>query len=120
VTALLVISALLLIASGGIKLRVGARTGLGVPPLSLVELLAGVGIAASALTGDPTVESGFRLVLGGVALVLVSSVHMGMKFAARRRERDDSEGLRLFKYVKYLSPQTPKDDLPPTALNLIS
>ena len=55
-TALLVISALLLIASGGIKLRVG------------------------------------------------------MKLAARRRERDDSEGVRLFKYVKYLSPQTPKDD----------
>jgi hypothetical protein len=35
-----------------------------------------------------------------------------MKLAARRRERDDSEGVRLFKYVKYLSPQTPKDDPP--------
>jgi hypothetical protein len=58
VTALLVISALLLIAREGIKLRVG------------------------------------------------------MELATRRRERDDSEGVRLFQYVKYLSPQTPKDDRP--------
>ena len=65
------------------------------------------------LGGGPNVDVGFRLVLGAVALVLVSSVNMGMKLSARRRKSNESEGARLFTCVKYLSQQSSRDELPP-------
>ncbi len=112
-TALLVISAVLLVGSSLLKLRAAERAKLGIHFPSVLELLAGLGIGASMLGGGPNVDVGFRLVLGAVALVLVSSVNMGMKLSARRRESDESEGGRLFTYVKYLSHQSSQDEPPP-------
>ena len=112
-TALLVISAVLLVGSSLLKLRAAERAKIGLHVPSMLELLAGLGIAAWMVVGGPSVEVGFRLVLGAVVLVLVSSVHLGMKLSARQRERDGSEGARLFTYVKYLSQQSSEDE-PPT------
>ena len=52
--------------------------------------------------------------IGGVALVLFSSVAQTMRMQAVRQKRHDSEGARLVTYVKYLSetpvtPGTPSD-----------
>ncbi len=112
-TALLGIAAVLLVGSSLLKLRAAERAKLGLHFPSILELLAGLGIGASMLGGGPNVDIAFRLALGAVTLVLVSSVSMVLKLSVRRREGDESEGARLFTYVNYLSQQTSRDEPPP-------
>lgn len=102
-TPLLVLAGLLLVASGILKLRAAQRGKLGIPVLSLVEAFAGLALCFMSFANPPSVDVGFRLVLGAIALVLVSSGGMAMKLSAARRKRDDSEGVRLRTYVKYIS-----------------
>jgi hypothetical protein len=114
-TPLLVITAVLLLGSGLLKLRAAERSKLGIHLLSILELMAGLGIGASLMGGGLSVEVGFRVLLGAVALVLVSSVSLGMTLKAVRRTRDLSEGARLFNYVDYLSRESSQDEEPPLA-----
>ena len=85
------------------KIRAAQRAKFGLPLLSVVEVVAGLGLVGLLTASPPTVEAGFRYVVGAVVLVIASSVAMGARFRARRRERVESEGARLVTYVKYLS-----------------
>ena len=100
---LLSIASLLLVGSGIVKIRAAGRAKLGLPMFSLLEVVAGIALAGVAAVSPPTVDVGFRYVVGAVALVLVSSIAMGMRLAAGRRKREESEGVRLITHVKYLS-----------------
>lgn len=66
-------------------------------------MVAGVGLCVVAFARPPSAGEGLRFVYGAVGLLLVSSVLMGRRLSALRKERDDSEPGRLVKYVKYLS-----------------
>ena len=99
-TPLLVITGFMLAASAFVKLRAAGRAKIGVPVLSAVEVVAAVLIVGVAFTNPPTVEAGFRMVMGGILLILVSKAAMVMKLSAARQQRADSEGLRLRTYVK--------------------
>jgi len=46
---------------------------------------------------------GFRLMVGAMVLLLASSGGMAMKLSGQRKKREDSEGVRLMTYVKYIS-----------------
>lgn len=106
---LTVLTGLLLVGSGLVKLRAAARADLGIPVLSLLE--AAVGLVyfilpfAAPLLAPST---GVWFVVGGVGLVLASSVSMALRLRARRHERDSSEGARLVTHVKYLSGDDPQ------------
>lgn len=102
-TVLLVLASVLLLVSGSVKVHAAGRAKIDTPFLSLVEVLAALALGATALMSPPTEEIGFRYAVGAVGLVLVSSISMGMRLSTRRRERDDSEGVRLITYVKYIS-----------------
>ena len=56
---------------------------------------------------------GFRLLLGAVTLLLVSSVNLGMKLSKLRRKRGLSGGARLFNYLEYLSRESSQGEEPP-------
>ena len=114
-TPLLAITAFLLIGSGLLKLRAAGRSKLGIHLPSILELVTGLGIGASLIGGRLSVEVGFRVLLGAVTLVLVSSVSLGRKLKALRRTRGLSEGARLFNYVDYLSQESSQDEEPPLA-----
>jgi hypothetical protein len=110
---LLVIASLMLLASGLLKLRAAARVEMGLPVLALAELLAGLGIFGLMLAADLTAAQGLAVVVGSVALILVSSVQIGLAVRRRQRLRSASEGARLANYVKYLSrPQSSWDQGP--------
>ena len=100
---LLVLASLLLVGSGAVKIRAAGRAKLGLPMLSLLEVVGGIALVGVAATRPPAVDVGFRYVVGAVALVLVSSIAMGMRLSAGRREQEESEGARLITYVRYLS-----------------
>lgn len=100
---LLVLSALLLLASGLVKVKAAARVEMGLPLLALLELLAGVGIFSVAFIQNFSARQGLFVVVGSVLLVLVSSVQVGVAIRRRQRLRSASEGARLANYVKYLS-----------------
>jgi len=102
-TALLSLTGVLLLVSGGFKLWSAARGKIGVPLLALVESAAGVLIPILALVSPISADGGFRLVLGSLALMLVSSVAQAVRVRARSLELQESEGGRLVAYVKYLS-----------------
>lgn len=102
-TVLLVLASFLLLVSGGVKVHAAGRAKIDTPFLSLVEVLAALALGATVLTNPPTEEIGFRYAVGAVGLVLVSSINMGMHLSRLRRERDESEGVRLITYVKYIS-----------------
>ena len=107
---LLVLTAVLLVASGLVKLHAGDRAGLGVTVFPLVETVAGLALlGAVALGRRPSVHGGLAIVVCAVALVLVSSLLVGTAIARRRRSREDSEGARLVTYVKYLSRRDPPE-----------
>ena len=109
-TALLVITALLLLVSGLVKLHAAGRVGLGVTVLPLVEIVAGLGLLAPLMFAwRPAPRAGLFIVCGGVLLVLASSGWIGLSMARKRRSRDASEGARLATYVKYLSRQVPPE-----------
>ena len=100
----------MLVASGVVKLRAAERAKLGVPILSIVEAFAGLGLCVLVFMRPPDVDVGFRLVIGAIALVLASSGGMAMKLAGQRKQREDSEGVRLMTYVKYISRRNDSSD----------
>lgn len=116
-TVLLVVTAVLLLVSGVVKLRAGERAGLGLHLLSVLEVLAGFGLAGVSFTSLVTPALGLGMVLASVALVLVASLHMWMQLKGAVRKRELSEGARLRTYVEYLpqahvldeSPRDPED-----------
>jgi len=99
-TALLVLTALLLVVSGVIKLRAGGRAEIGLHPLSLIELVAGVGLMVRVIAGSVTAGQGMGAAVGAVVLIVVSSLHLGRRLAHKRRLRDLTEGRRLESFVK--------------------
>lgn len=108
-TPLIVMTGFLLVVSGGLKVRAAGRAGLGLPVLSLVELVAGVGLAFVPFVRPPGAGGGLWLIVGAVGFLLVSSVHQGLRLRDQRREREASEAGRLVTYVKYLSGSDPED-----------
>ena len=103
---LLVLTGLLLVASGGLKLVRAVGAGLqGLALLCVLELIGGVGLTFLTLASPPSAEGGFRLIAGAFGLLLVSSLSYGFRLRAMRRRREASEGARLVTYVKYLSAQ---------------
>jgi hypothetical protein len=107
VVLLLVLTALLLLTSGLVKLHAGAHAGLGLPLLALVETLAGIALMSGMLAWRPSPHTGLTLVESALLLILVSSVQVAASLARRRRAREASEGARLVTYVKYLSRHEP-------------
>lgn len=113
-TLLFVLTALLLLVSGLVKLHAAGRVGLGVTVLPLVEVVAGLALLASAVFAwHPPGNTGLMLVTGAVLLIVVSSTWIGRAISRRWRAREESEGARLVRYVKYLSRQDTQD--PPGA-----
>lgn len=106
-TVLLVLMSLLLLVSGMVKVKAAERVALGLPILAALELLVGVGLFAAVFFGTFTRGRGLAVLLGSLALVLVSSVQVGMAVRRRQRLRTASEGARLANYLKYLSAQDP-------------
>jgi len=106
--ALLVSTSGLLIVSGLVKLKAAERVGLGIAILPLLELFAALGLGAMAVLGSLTPSGGLALVVGCVALMVVSSVQVGGAVRRQGRRRTLSEGARLRTFVQYLSssPQT--------------
>jgi uncharacterized membrane protein YqgA involved in biofilm formation len=102
-TALLFMTGVLLLVSGGVKVRSGLRAGLGVQPLTYLELLASVLWCIAAAAGLGTSGAGIWFVPAGVLLVLASSVLFSLRMTEYRRRRAESEGSRLENYVNYLS-----------------
>ena len=100
---LLVLTALLLLGSGLLKARAAGRVGMGLPLLALAELLAGAGVLAAVLLAPLTAGQGLAVVVGSLALVVVSSLQVGLEVRRRQRVRTASEGARLANYVRYLS-----------------
>lgn len=101
-TVLLVLTGAMLLVSGAVKVRSGARGRIGIQPLSLLELLCGFlwcGAAALGLGGTPTA---LWLVPAGIFLVIASSVLFSTRMNAYLRRRAESEARRLEAYVKYL------------------
>jgi hypothetical protein len=99
---LLLLLGILAAASGGVKLRGHARTGLGRPPLAKAEIVLGVllilGSAAGLARARPLAWMGVGLTAGAVAL---SSVLHLRTWLARWRRRRASEESRLDEYLEW-------------------
>ncbi len=108
---LLVLTALLLAGSGAFKLRAAARADVGVHLISLVELLAGAALGLLIVAKSLTVGQGMWIAVGAVALIVVSSVHLGKRLSRKRRLRGLTEGRRLQNYVDHVAavPNFPED-----------
>jgi len=102
-TALLLMTSVLLLVSGVSKVRVGARAGLGVPILALLELVSGVAGGGVAAVGLGETGAAPWLVPWGVFLVVASSIIFAVRLSAHRGKRAETEGGRLTMYVKHLS-----------------
>jgi len=114
VRLLVVLAALLLLASGLIKLRAAERVGLGLAVLPLVEVVAALGLLAVSVLRPLGAAAGLTAVVSSLALVLGSSLQVGFAMRRRRRSRELSEGARLRTYVRYLSsPLDPEGGPPP-------
>ena len=111
-TLLLVVTAILLLTSGLVKLRAGDRAGLGIPVLALLEIFAGLLLAGVSFSSPFTPQQGLAVVVGSVAVVLFSSLDMWSRLKGIQRKRDLSEGARLRTYVRYLSPTLGPDGSP--------
>ena len=101
--ALLVLTSLLLLASGLLKIKAASRVGMGMPVLALAELLAGLAIPACVFVVELTAGQGLAILLASTLLVIVSSIQVGLEVRRRQRLRAASEGARLASYVRYLS-----------------
>jgi hypothetical protein len=99
-TLLAYLLAAMLAVSGALKARSGARLGIGLVPGALIELMAGVAVAAVPLMGRALPV---WLIVAAVSLVIASSAHYGLVLRRIRQRREASEGGRLAAYVKYLS-----------------
>ena len=102
-TGLLVLTGLLLLVSGGVKLRSGRRARLGAQPLTLLELLAAGVLCVGAAGGLGSAPISVVLVPVCTILVLVSSMHFWTRLSAHRTRRELTEARRLETYVKYLA-----------------
>ena len=102
-TALLLMTSVLLLLSGAIKIRSGARAGPRIPILALLELLSGAAGGVVAVAGFGASGAAPWLVPWGVFLVVVSSTIFAVRLSAHGRHRAETEGGRLATYVKYLS-----------------
>ena len=98
---LLLLLGILAAASGGVKLRGHARTGLGRPPLAKSEIVLGalliLGSAAGLARTRPLAWTGVGLT---AAAVLVSSALHLKTWRQHWRRRRASEESRLAKYLK--------------------
>ena len=99
--ALLFLASVLLAASGALKARSAARSGIGVTLLPLVELLFAVVVAALAMAGLASGGLGLGVLVTSVVLVIGSSIDHAGKLRARRRQRQETEASRLAQYVRY-------------------
>jgi hypothetical protein len=104
-TALLVLTAILLLTSSVTKLRAAARAQIGLHLLSVLEGVGAMALASVALSGSLTADQGMKAVVGAVVAILVSSLHLGSRLGRQRRLRDLTEGRRLQNYLNYLSVQ---------------
>ena len=109
---LLVVTAILLLTSGIVKLRAADRAGLGLSLFALLEIFAGLILAGVSFTNPFTPSQGLGVVLSSVALVLGTSLHMWGQLKGVARKRDLSEGARLRTYVRYLSSNLGPDGSP--------
>lgn len=100
---LLLITAVLLLTAGLVGARAASRVGMGLPVLALADIVAGVGLLGVVLAVDLTGAQGLAVLVGAVALVLVSSFQVGAQVRRRQRIRAASEGARLANYIHYLS-----------------
>lgn len=108
------LAALLLLASGLIKLRAAERVGLGLALLPLFEVAAALVLLAVSFFRPLGVAGGLAAVMASLVLLLGSSLQVGIAIRRRRRSRDLSEGARLRTYVRYLSaPADPEGGGPP-------
>lgn len=92
---LLVLTAILLLVAGLVKLRAAERMGLGLAVLPLVEVVAGLGMGAVSWLRPPTPGGGLVMVILAVGLILLSSIQVGLAVQARLRIRRRSEATRL-------------------------
>jgi hypothetical protein len=107
-TLLLVLTSILLLASGLVKLHAGERAGLGITVPPLAETAAGFAVLVPMVLGwRPGARGGLAMVVCAVALVLASSLLVGAAVVRKRKSREDSEGARLVTYVRYLSRRDP-------------
>lgn len=111
-TLLLIVTAVLLLASGIVKLRAGERAGLGLSLLSLLEVLVGLLLVGASFASPLTPTQGLGVVVASVVLVLFSSLRMWVRLRDLQRKRDLSEGSRLETYVAYLSTSLGPDGAP--------
>lgn len=100
---LLSITSILLLTAGLVEAKAASRVGMGLPLLALADLVAGVGLFGAVFVVDFTGAQGLAVLVGAVALILVSSVQVGVAVRRRQRIRGASEGARLANYVNYLS-----------------
>ena len=97
-------TALLLIVSGGLKVRSGMRVGTGFSPFAALEVVWGLGLLAVALAGAQATALVPRwLVPSGVLFVFVSTAEHARRLRVRREARERTEAGRLEAYVQYLS-----------------
>ena len=111
-TLLLVVTSVLLLLAGVVKLRAADRAGLGLSLIALLEVFAGLALGAASLVMRIPPGMGLAVVVGAVALVVGSSAQMWTVLRRRLRTRDLSEGARLRTYVKYLSSSLDADGSP--------
>jgi len=96
---LLLITAVLLLTAGLVGAKAASRVGMGLPVLALADIVVGVGLLGVVLAVDLTGAQGLAVLVGAVALVLVSSFQVGAQVRRRQRIRAASEGARLATYL---------------------
>lgn len=98
---LLLLLGMLAAASGAVKLRGHARTGLGRPPLARAEIAFGalliLGSGIGLARARPLAWAGVALT--GAAVLISSVLHL-RKWVRHWRRRRDSEGSRLEEYLE--------------------
>ena len=101
---LLVFAGVMLAVSGVLKVRGSERSGLGLSPFALLELGAAVGLMFLALPGSDRAGMLVRWsVPCAVVLLVISSIDHGRRLGVQRRHREDTEGGRLVRHVRYTS-----------------
>lgn len=104
-TPLFLLSALLLLVSGLVKLRTGFRAELGLHLPSLVEVLAGLCLPVVAMGRTLSAGVGLATLVVAFLILVWASVHLAARLRRRNRFRERTEGRRLETYLRYLSDQ---------------
>src|SRR6056297_1305775 len=97
------LAAVLLLASGLVKMRAGRRAHLGGHLPSLLELVLGVGLGLLVVSRGVTAAGGLGLSIAAALLAVGSSVHLGRGLSAQRAFRRRTEGHRLASYLRQAS-----------------